>query len=165
MGAWPCSPFVCCSAFFFSIGVCVFGIGLNVQVQKRDKYCSWVVVVLSFFGAGLGCASCCICQSLPAVSYQRVYQGWAICLTYFHCKENYAKAMVMGTGEVVTSSWNLSGISIPALDLAGFCRHGLHKLFCIALRVNKKTFYLIKGYKTPQGDCLAGDYVSEYAWD
>jgi disulfide bond formation protein DsbB len=105
--------------------------------QKARQVCSWVVVVLSLFGAALAVRHLYL-QSLPADELPACLPGLSYMFDVFPWQE-IMQAMVMGTGECGDVVWTFLGISIPGWTLVAFVGMAFINIL-IALRVNKKTF-------------------------
>jgi len=136
MALEPCPLCMLQRIFFFSIGV-VSLVSALTSSQKARRMCSWIVVVLSFFGAALAVRHLYL-QSLPANELPACLPGLSYMFDVFPWQE-IMQAMVMGTGECGDVVWTFLGISIPGWTLVAFVGMAILNIL-IALRVNKNTF-------------------------
>jgi disulfide bond formation protein DsbB len=136
MALEPCPLCMLQRIFFFSIGVVSLASALTSS-QKARQVCSWVVVVLSLFGAALAVRHLYL-QSLPADELPACLPGLSYMFDVFPWQE-IMQAMVMGTGECGDVVWTFLGISIPGWTLVAFVGMAFINIL-IALHVNKKTF-------------------------
>ena len=136
MALEPCPLCMLQRIFFFSIGVVSLASALTSS-QKARRMCSWIVVVLSFFGAALAVRHLYL-QSLPANELPACLPGLSYMFDVFPWQE-IMQAMVMGTGECGDVVWTFLGLSIPGWTLVAFVGMAILNIL-IALRVNKKTF-------------------------